>query len=122
MPLLSSLIFHQTAELSKVARKLLSLGEYAAATLCFEKILDQELGSSIAGHDAIIHRGVFCSAYCHNEDLKDEPLTGYRYICVVCANYDTCQSCFDQLAGSHMDGHSLVRIPSEGWIISKLRK
>ena len=51
------------------------------------------------------HPGVTCDA------CNEKPIVGYRYKCVVCDDYDLCESCKDK--GIH-SGHHMRKMSSHG--------
>ncbi|BES88881.1 Zinc finger, ZZ type [Nesidiocoris tenuis] len=59
-------------------------------------------GAGRPNRDRSVHPGVTC-------DGCESPVTGYRYKCVNCADYDLCSSC--EQKGIHSE-HVVVRYPS----------
>ena len=51
-----------------------------------------------------IHRGVTC------DGCGVHPITGTRYKCVICPNFDYCENCEEKLHNEH--SHPMVQIPS----------
>merc|ERR1711963_1076057 len=54
-----------------------------------------------------VHYGVTC------DGCENKPITGNRYKCVVCDDYDLCESC--EVAGRH-PGHNMIKITQPGYI------
>ena len=60
------------------------------------------IGEDQAKKDSIVHRGISCNI-CHSN-----PLTGIRYKCVNCVDYDVCSSC--QPACDHDITHMFLKV------------
>lgn len=48
-------------------------------------------------------------------------LTGYRYRCTTCPDFDLCETCFNSEPFPH-EKHSFICIPSKEWVSQKLHK
>merc|ERR1712012_487892 len=61
----------------------------------------------VADAEIKVHGGVTC------DGCENKPITGNRYKCVVCDDYDLCESC--EVAGRH-PGHNMIKITQPGYI------
>merc|ERR1712012_137879 len=61
----------------------------------------------VADAEIKVHYGVTC------DGCENKPITGNRYKCVVCDDYDLCESC--EVAGRH-PGHNMIKITQPGYI------
>ncbi|XP_047984983.1 protein ref(2)P isoform X2 [Leguminivora glycinivorella] len=61
-----------------------------------------EVCGGLSGPSTTHHIGVVC-------DNCEAPVSGYRYKCTVCADYDLCSRC--ESAGNHPE-HCMVRVPA----------
>merc|ERR1712012_1172115 len=61
----------------------------------------------VADAELKVHYGVTC------DGCENKPITGNRYKCVVCDDYDLCESC--EVAGRH-PGHNMIKITQPGYI------
>merc|ERR1712012_921349 len=61
----------------------------------------------VADAELKVHYGVTC------DGCENKPTTGNRYKCVVCDDYDLCESC--EVAGRH-PGHNMIKITQPGYI------
>merc|ERR1712227_849270 len=61
----------------------------------------------VADAELKVHYGVTC------DGCENKPVTGNRYKCVVCDDYDLCESC--EVAGRH-PGHNMIKITQPGYI------
>ena len=52
----------------------------------------------------IVHLGVFC------DNCKKNNITGIRYRCLTCSNYDICEDCERYLSHLHDNSHFFLRI------------
>ena len=52
----------------------------------------------------IVHLGVFC------DNCKKNNITGIRYRCLTCNNYDICEDCERYLSHLHDNSHFFLRI------------
>ncbi|XP_022117322.2 sequestosome-1 isoform X3 [Pieris rapae] len=64
-------------------------------------VADNSQENPLIGSSNIVHNGVVC-------DGCDSPVTGFRYNCTYCDDYDLCSKC--EAAGMHPE-HCMVRVP-----------
>merc|ERR1711976_739328 len=77
----------------------------ASASVPHVDIDDQMAGDG--EHGVHVHYGVTC------DGCDKKPITGNRYKCVVCDDYDLCETC--ETAGKH-PGHNKMKIIEPGYI------
>jgi Zinc finger, ZZ type len=46
----------------------------------------------------------------------EDGVSGLRFKCVDCRNYDMCDQCFPPNDADHIEGHKFVQIPSDDWL------
>lgn len=52
----------------------------------------------------VVHMGVKC------DGCGEDPISGDRYKCALCSNYDLCSACLDRVPPVHPEGHPLIKI------------
>jgi len=83
---------------------IIALTEMAGPVYKLTVIIKSEKKTEDNSSDATqVHLGVVCDA------CEKTPITGHRYKCVVCDDFDLCGSC--EAAGRH-PGHNMIRISS----------
>jgi len=88
---------------------IIALTEMAGPVYKLTVIIKSEKKTEDNSSDATqVHLGVVCDA------CEKTPITGHRYKCVVCDDFDLCGSC--EAAGRH-PGHNMIRISSPEMVL-----
>ncbi|GEQ70627.1 hypothetical protein JCM33374_g4305 [Metschnikowia sp. JCM 33374] len=71
---------------------------------------ERDAKEKAAMHPGTTHNGVVCDS-CDPKDDKSY-ITGWRYKCLVCDNFDLCSQCYtlDENLGAHSSQHAMVAI------------
>lgn len=78
------------------------------ATHRFVKVADDSLYQALSAKPVHIHCGVLCDGPMCVQ--KKTPITGDRYKCVVCTDFDLCAACEASPRSQHRQDHPMIKI------------